>query len=142
MSLWQHVRQEPADWKATSSRTTWTRWSALRDGTEWTTETPACAIATAPGRERQEGRFPPADQEHHTAGHAHNQGQHAGQHLCLVLLRRAAHGATGVEKVQAGLPENAEIWIGAIDEELNSKSYIVPGLGDAGDLAFGVKLSQ
>ncbi len=36
--------------------------------------------------------------------------------------------------------ENVELWVGAIDEELNAKSYIVPGLGDAGDLAFGTKL--
>ena len=33
-----------------------------------------------------------------------------------------------------------DIWCGAIDEELNEKAYIVPGLGDAGDLAFGTKL--
>ncbi|MFZ1583776.1 MAG: uracil phosphoribosyltransferase [Saprospiraceae bacterium] len=33
-----------------------------------------------------------------------------------------------------------KIWAGAIDEELTAKSYIVPGLGDAGDLAFGEKL--
>jgi uracil phosphoribosyltransferase len=32
------------------------------------------------------------------------------------------------------------MWIGAVDEELSSKSYIIPGLGDAGDLAFGEKL--
>lgn len=36
--------------------------------------------------------------------------------------------------------ENATLWVGAIDEELTNKSYIVPGLGDAGDLAFGSKL--
>jgi len=33
-----------------------------------------------------------------------------------------------------------KIWVGAIDEELTAKSYIVPGLGDAGDLAYGEKL--
>jgi uracil phosphoribosyltransferase len=33
-----------------------------------------------------------------------------------------------------------QLWVGAIDEELTAKSYIVPGLGDAGDLAFGAKL--
>jgi|SRR5574344_7118 uracil phosphoribosyltransferase len=32
------------------------------------------------------------------------------------------------------------LWVGAIDEELTNKSYIIPGLGDAGDLAFGEKL--
>lgn len=33
-----------------------------------------------------------------------------------------------------------QLWVGAIDEELTAKSYIVPGLGDAGDLAFGAKV--
>jgi len=45
----------------------------------------------------------------------------------------------GVRYVQANLP-HAKLWLGAIDEEMTSKSYIVPGLGDAGDLAFGVKI--
>ena len=42
--------------------------------------------------------------------------------------------------VQKHLPENTEIFVAAIDEELTAHSYIVPGLGDAGDLAFGEKL--
>jgi uracil phosphoribosyltransferase len=37
------------------------------------------------------------------------------------------------------LPENVTIWLAAIDDELTAHSYIVPGLGDAGDLAFGIK---
>ena len=37
------------------------------------------------------------------------------------------------------LPDNTEYFIGAIDEELTAHSYIVPGLGDAGDLAYGEK---
>ncbi len=37
------------------------------------------------------------------------------------------------------LRDNVTLWVAAIDEELTSHSYIVPGLGDAGDLAFGVK---
>lgn len=45
----------------------------------------------------------------------------------------------GIRHVQENLPE-VKIWAGAIDEILNDKSYIVPGLGDAGDLAFGVKM--
>jgi len=44
----------------------------------------------------------------------------------------------GVNHVRANLPK-AKLWLGAIDEEMTSKSYIVPGLGDAGDLAYGVK---
>ncbi|AMR30489.1 uracil phosphoribosyltransferase [Mucilaginibacter sp. PAMC 26640] len=45
----------------------------------------------------------------------------------------------GVTHVRANLP-NANVWVCAIDEEMTSKSYIVPGLGDAGDLAFGKKV--
>lgn len=46
----------------------------------------------------------------------------------------------GLEYAKAHLPENTTFWIGALDDELSSSSYIVPGLGDAGDLAFGGKL--
>lgn len=44
----------------------------------------------------------------------------------------------GIEYVHRNEP-NVKIWCGAIDEELTAKSYIVPGLGDAGDLAYGSK---
>jgi len=47
----------------------------------------------------------------------------------------------GIDFVQKALP-NAHIWVGAIDPELNDKSYILPGLGDAGDLCFGEKLQN
>jgi uracil phosphoribosyltransferase len=47
--------------------------------------------------------------------------------------------AEGVVHVQANLPK-AHLWLCAIDEEMTSKAYIVPGLGDAGDLAFGEKV--
>jgi uracil phosphoribosyltransferase len=46
----------------------------------------------------------------------------------------------GIEHVKRNLPSNVTIWSAAIDEELTAQSYIVPGLGDAGDLAFGTKL--
>lgn len=46
----------------------------------------------------------------------------------------------GVKHIQRVFPENTHLWIAAIDEELTSKGYIIPGLGDAGDLAFGTKL--
>lgn len=42
--------------------------------------------------------------------------------------------------VKQKLPANTQIWVAAIDDELTAKSYIVPGLGDAGDLAFGTKI--
>lgn len=45
----------------------------------------------------------------------------------------------GLRHVRANLPK-AKLWLGAIDEEMTSKSYIVPGLGDAGDLAYGSKI--
>lgn len=46
--------------------------------------------------------------------------------------------AAGVEAIRRHSPR-AKVWVGALDEELTAKSYIVPGLGDAGDLAYGSK---
>ncbi len=46
----------------------------------------------------------------------------------------------GIEYLKKHLPESVTLWVGAVDEELTAQSYIVPGLGDAGDLAFGVKI--
>lgn len=46
----------------------------------------------------------------------------------------------GVEYIKSIFPENTHLWIAAIDDKLNNKGYIVPGIGDAGDLSFGVKL--
>lgn len=46
----------------------------------------------------------------------------------------------GVEYVKEHFPEDrTTVWCGAIDREINAHSYIVPGLGDAGDLAYGIK---
>ncbi|MHA4808820.1 uracil phosphoribosyltransferase [Flavitalea flava] len=47
----------------------------------------------------------------------------------------------GIEYVLRSEP-NCRIWCGDIDDELTAKGYIVPGLGDAGDLAFGVKVQM
>lgn len=57
------------------------------------------------------------------------------RHLHIVS---AIASEEGVEHVKAFLPE-ASLWMGAVDDELTSKAYIVPGLGDAGDLAYGSK---
>lgn len=46
----------------------------------------------------------------------------------------------GLEYVRKYLPQNVEYWIVVLDPEMNAKSYIVPGIGDAGDLSFGEKL--
>ena len=45
-----------------------------------------------------------------------------------------------VEHVMAKFPKGTELWVGGIDAELTAQSYIVPGLGDAGDLSFGEKV--
>ena len=56
-------------------------------------------------------------------------------HLACVI------GSTeGIAYIKNHFPENTTLWIATVDEKLNSKGYIVPGLGDAGDLAFGEKL--
>lgn len=47
----------------------------------------------------------------------------------------------GIEYILRAEPK-ATIWCGAIDDELTAKGYIVPGLGDAGDLAFGAKMQN
>lgn len=46
----------------------------------------------------------------------------------------------GIEYLEKNLPDNCHLWVAALDEGLNAKNYIVPGLGDAGDLAYGSKL--
>ena len=46
----------------------------------------------------------------------------------------------GVAFIKDHFPENTKLWIATVDKDLNDKGYIVPGLGDAGDLAYGSKL--
>lgn len=46
----------------------------------------------------------------------------------------------GLNYLSKKVPRSTKIWVGAIDDELTAQSYIVPGLGDAGDLAFGDKV--
>jgi len=48
----------------------------------------------------------------------------------------------GIDFVKQNFPESTQLWIATIDKDLNSKGYIVPGLGDAGDLSFGKKLQH
>lgn len=55
----------------------------------------------------------------------------------IVVVIAAPEGITHLEK---NLPENCHLWVAALDERLNDKNYIIPGLGDAGDLAYGNKL--
>ncbi len=44
-----------------------------------------------------------------------------------------------VDYMKSVMPEDSELWVGVIDDKINAHSYIVPGLGDAGDLAYGTK---
>ena len=46
----------------------------------------------------------------------------------------------GVDYAVNNMPKSTSLWVGAVDSELTSKCYIVPGIGDAGDLCFGKKL--
>ena len=46
----------------------------------------------------------------------------------------------GIEYLKEHLPNYCHLWIATLDEKLNDKNYIVPGIGDAGDLAYGQKL--
>lgn len=61
-------------------------------------------------------------------------GTPARIHLASVIASRQA-----VEYLQRAMPDDATLWVGVIDDSINDHSYIVPGLGDAGDLAYGVK---
>lgn len=55
-------------------------------------------------------------------------------HVVSIIASRQA-----IEYLEETLPEDTTIWVGAVDEFLDQHKYIVPGLGDAGDLAFGEK---
>lgn len=57
-----------------------------------------------------------------------------------VHIVSAIASTEGLAEVRAQLPTTIHYWIGAIDDELTAQAYIVPGLGDAGDLAFGEKI--
>ncbi len=56
-------------------------------------------------------------------------------HIAVVIA-----APEGIEYLQKHLPENCHLWVAALDERLDEKKYIIPGLGDAGDLAYGNKL--
>jgi uracil phosphoribosyltransferase len=56
-----------------------------------------------------------------------------------VIIVSAIATPDAIDYVKRHLPDTTQIWVGAIDTELTAQSYIVPGLGDAGDLAYGEK---
>ena len=55
-------------------------------------------------------------------------------HIASVIASQQA-----IEYVKQNFPENTVLWVAAVDDTLNSHGYIIPGLGDAGDLAYGEK---
>ena len=55
-------------------------------------------------------------------------------HLIAVIA-----SSEGINYVEKHFPENTHLWVATIDDKLNKSGYIIPGLGDAGDLAFGAK---
>jgi len=60
------------------------------------------------------------------------------KHVHIASLIASEAGVQYVQNIFKDEP--VTLWLGAVDEELNAKSYIVPGIGDAGDLAYGSKI--
>ncbi len=56
-------------------------------------------------------------------------------HIAVVIA-----APEGIAYLEKNLPDNCHLWVAALDDKLNEKNYIIPGLGDAGDLAYGSKL--
>lgn len=61
-------------------------------------------------------------------------GKPVHNHIVTLLATKE-----GISHVRKNAPPNTTIWVGAIDDELTAQAYIVPGLGDAGDLSYGLK---
>jgi uracil phosphoribosyltransferase len=76
-----------------------------------------------------------------------------GQSIVAVFNRLMERGAAkeihiavviaapeGIAHLERCLPDRCHLWVASLDEKLDERSYIVPGLGDAGDLSYGTKL--
>jgi uracil phosphoribosyltransferase len=72
-----------------------------------------------------------------TIQHMKEEGNPASIHVVVAIAC-----TVGIESIIRDCGEDITIWCGDIDEELTAKGYIVPGLGDAGDLAFGSKIQN
>lgn len=57
-----------------------------------------------------------------------------------VILASIIAAPEGIEYLQNNINQDITLWVASIDNQLNDKKYIVPGLGDAGDLAYGKKI--
>ncbi len=69
-----------------------------------------------------------------TVMHLLEHGIPSSVHIATIIASRQ-----GVAYLKRNMPVKFTLWVGEVDEELTAKSYIVPGLGDAGDLAYGTK---
>ncbi len=69
-----------------------------------------------------------------TIEHMKSEGTPAAFHVVVAIA-----STVGIAAIEKACGTNVKIWCGDIDNELTAKGYIVPGLGDAGDLAFGTK---
>ena len=69
-----------------------------------------------------------------TIEHMKSEGSPAAFHVVVAIA-----STVGIAAIEKACGTNVKIWCGDIDNELTAKGYIVPGLGDAGDLAFGTK---
>ena len=58
-----------------------------------------------------------------------------------IYVAAAIASTNGINYIKRLFPKT-NIWLGALDEELTARSFIVPGLGDAGDLAYGIKIQE
>nr|WP_298004158.1 uracil phosphoribosyltransferase [uncultured Flavobacterium sp.] len=56
-------------------------------------------------------------------------------HICVVIA-----APEGIRFLQENLPDHVHLWVASLDDGLNADKYIIPGIGDAGDLAYGEKL--
>lgn len=63
--------------------------------------------------------------------------EHQPKEIHVAVVIAAPEGIAYLEK---NLPSTCHLWVAALDEKLNDKNYIIPGIGDAGDLAYGSKL--
>ena len=64
-----------------------------------------------------------------------NRGVPKEVHIAVIIA-----APEGIAYLEKHLPSDCHLWVATLDEKLNDKNYIVPGLGDAGDLAYGKKL--
>ena len=62
-------------------------------------------------------------------------GQPKEIHIAVIIA-----APEGIAHLEEHLPDSCHLWVGALDDKLNEKKYIIPGIGDAGDLSFGNKL--